>query len=81
MARGKKRRKKGPVEQTDKTTHKYEFGEQAVQSRQLECYVFNDSLDAILDDGTCEHCRYFLTTRCPHVDEFLEEVEDMEPDL
>ncbi|MGB9635664.1 MAG: hypothetical protein ACPL1Y_00215 [Thermoplasmata archaeon] len=47
----------------------------------LVCYVFNDAMDPLLDDGACEHCKYFLTMKCPHIDEFIEEVEDMEPEL
>ncbi|MCX8173032.1 MAG: hypothetical protein N3F63_00265 [Thermoplasmata archaeon] len=78
--KSKKTHKKGN-DKPGKTSRKYKLEDSLMSSGQLECYLFNDSLDPMLDDGTCEHCRYFLTTRCPHVDEFLEEVEDMEPEL
>lgn len=80
MVKGKRERKMGNTT-SNKNPRKYKIEDTMLSSGQLECYVFNDSLDSILDDGDCEHCRYFLTTKCPHVDEFLEEVEDMEPEL
>lgn len=44
------------------------------------CYVFNPALRATLDDTRCSHCRYYLTARCPHIDEFLDDVEDLSPE-
>jgi hypothetical protein len=44
------------------------------------CYVFNPGLRAALDDTHCTHCRFYLTSRCPHIDEFLDDVEDLSPD-
>jgi len=44
------------------------------------CYVFNGALRAGLDDTRCSHCRLYLTARCPHIDEFLDDVEDLSPD-
>ncbi len=44
------------------------------------CYAFNPSLRPSLDDTRCSHCRYYLTARCPHIDEFLDDVEDLSPD-
>ena len=44
------------------------------------CYVFNTSLRSTMDDTRCSHCRYYLTARCPHIDEFLDDVEDLSPD-
>jgi hypothetical protein len=44
------------------------------------CYVFNPLLGARLDDTRCSHCRFYLTARCPHIDEFLDDVEDLSPE-
>lgn len=44
------------------------------------CYVFNPILKRNLDDTACEHCRFYLTPRCPHLDEFMEDLEDLTPD-
>ncbi|MEM3444562.1 MAG: hypothetical protein QXJ27_07305 [Thermoplasmata archaeon] len=80
MRKGKKERKNG-AEKGKKTRTSFPIEDAFSRPEPLECYVFNDALDPLLDDGACEHCRFFLTTRCPHVDEFIEEVEDMELDL
>jgi len=45
---------------------------------QEECYIFNDKLPKKQDDGKCIHCKYFLTLQCEHIDEFLEEVDELE---
>ena len=44
------------------------------------CYVFNRSLAAAFDDRHCGHCRHYLTPRCPHFDEFVEDVEELGPE-
>ncbi len=44
------------------------------------CYVFNRSLPGAYDDKHCTHCRHYLTARCPHIDEFIDDVEDMAPE-
>lgn len=44
------------------------------------CYAFNHSLKSNLDDTRCSHCVHYLTARCPHIDEFLDDVEDLSPD-
>ena len=44
------------------------------------CYVFNSALRGALDDTRCSHCRHYLTARCPHIDEFLDDVEDLSPE-
>ena len=44
------------------------------------CYEFNGALARGLDDTRCRHCRHYLTARCPHIDEFLDDVEDLEPE-
>ena len=44
------------------------------------CYVFNHSLRTGLDDTRCSHCRHYLTASCPHIDEFLEDVEELSPE-
>jgi hypothetical protein len=44
------------------------------------CYVFNDTLRTSMNDTRCSHCRFYLTARCPHIDEFLDDVEDLSPE-
>ena len=44
------------------------------------CYVFNAALRRDYDDAWCHHCRHYLTSTCPHIDEFLEDVEDLTPE-
>ena len=44
------------------------------------CYAFNGALRTTMDDTRCEHCRHYLTARCPHIDEFLDDVEDLSPE-
>lgn len=44
------------------------------------CYVFNAAFPATSNDSHCSHCRHYLTSRCPHIDEFLEDVEDLGPE-
>jgi hypothetical protein len=44
------------------------------------CYEFNDDLHTVWNDRHCEHCRHYLTARCPHIDEFLDDVEDLTPE-
>jgi len=44
------------------------------------CYAFNHLLRPNLDDTRCQHCAHYLTARCPHIDEFLDDVEDLAPD-
>jgi hypothetical protein len=44
------------------------------------CYEFNSLLRPAWDDRHCEHCRHYLTARCPHIDEFLDDVEDLTPE-
>jgi ferredoxin-thioredoxin reductase catalytic subunit len=44
------------------------------------CYEFNDDLTTVWNDRHCEHCRHYLTARCPHIDEFLDDVEDLTPE-
>jgi hypothetical protein len=45
-----------------------------------ECYEFNRLLLPAWNDRYCEHCRHYLTARCPHIDEFLDDVEDLSPE-
>jgi hypothetical protein len=42
------------------------------------CYEFNERLKGVLDDTFCYHCRHYLTTRCPHLDEFMDHLDDLE---
>jgi len=44
------------------------------------CYEFNDDLHSAWNDRHCQHCRHYLTARCPHIDEFLDDVEDLTPE-
>ena len=44
------------------------------------CYEFNSLLRPAWNDRHCEHCRHYLTARCPHIDEFLDDVEDLTPE-
>jgi len=40
------------------------------------CYAFNHRIPPRFDDRRCDHCRHYLTPRCPHIEEFLDEVDD-----
>jgi len=44
------------------------------------CYEFNSELENGANDRHCSHCRHYLTARCPHIDEFLDDVEDLSPE-
>jgi hypothetical protein len=44
------------------------------------CYKFNTLFPASFDDAHCSHCKHFLTARCPHIDEFLDDVEELAPE-
>lgn len=44
------------------------------------CYEFNRLLGTGANDRFCEHCRHYLTARCPHIDEFLDDVDDLSPE-
>ena len=44
------------------------------------CFEFNHLLLPTWNDHRCEHCRHYLTARCPHIDEFLDDVEDLSPE-
>ena len=44
------------------------------------CYEFNTLLRAAWNDGHCDHCRHYLTARCPHIGDFLDDVEDLTPE-
>jgi hypothetical protein len=44
------------------------------------CYEFNRQLLPSWNDKHCSHCRHYLTARCPHIDEFLDDVEDLSPE-
>jgi hypothetical protein len=45
-----------------------------------ECYEFDNRLGSSFNDKHCRHCRHYLTARCPHIDEFLEDVDDLSPE-
>ena len=44
------------------------------------CYEFNPQLRQTWNDKHCSHCRHYLTARCPHIDEFLDDVDDLTPE-
>jgi len=44
------------------------------------CYVFNPRLRLTMNDRRCEHCAHYLTPRCPSVEEFLDNVEELSPE-
>jgi hypothetical protein len=44
------------------------------------CFEFNQLLLPSWNDRRCEHCRHYLTARCPHIEEFLDDVEDLSPE-
>lgn len=48
--------------------------------RDRPCYAFNRALPAVADDRYCMHCHHYLTARCPHIDEFLDDVEELGPE-
>ena len=58
------------------------FGETEDEHRFVdrECYEFNPQLRTLWNDRHCEHCRHYLTPRCQHLDEFLDDVEDLSPE-
>ena len=44
------------------------------------CFEFNGRLLPSWNDKHCSHCRYYLTASCPHIDEFLDDVDDLSPE-
>ncbi len=48
--------------------------------RNRACYEFNRRLPSRSDDRHCHHCRHYLTSRCPSLEEFLDEVDDLSPE-
>jgi hypothetical protein len=48
--------------------------------RNRPCYQFNPRLPRATDDRGCEHCHHYLTARCPHLEEFLDDLEDPDPE-
>jgi hypothetical protein len=67
-----------PAWRPSRETGEAEDGEDKFRNR--PCYVFNSSLKPGHDDKACGHCRYYLTASCPHIDEFIDDVEDLSPD-
>lgn len=59
------------------------LGEEVDESQRFfdrPCYEFNSLLRPAWDDRYCEHCRHYLTARCPHIEDFLDDVEDLTPE-
>ncbi|MGI0053836.1 MAG: hypothetical protein ACREC5_01090 [Thermoplasmata archaeon] len=48
--------------------------------RDRPCYAFNRTLAPGYDDRFCSHCRHYLTARCPHIEEFLDDVDELGPE-
>ncbi|MGI0055021.1 MAG: hypothetical protein ACREB9_05930 [Thermoplasmata archaeon] len=44
------------------------------------CYEFNGRLTTSSNDRRCVHCRHYLTPRCPEIDEFLDDVDELGPE-
>jgi len=45
-----------------------------------ECYEFNGKLDRTLDDKCCTHCNLYLTLGCPHLKDFMDDIDGLDPD-
>ncbi|MCL4325993.1 MAG: hypothetical protein M1481_04125 [Candidatus Thermoplasmatota archaeon] len=43
-----------------------------------ECYTFNKDLKSKFNDKRCEHCKFYLTMNCKYINDFIDEMEDME---
>lgn len=57
-----------------------ESSEEEMPRQGRPCYVFNPILRKNMDDSACEHCRFYLTSRCPHLEEFMEDLDEMSPE-
>lgn len=44
----------------------------------FNCYEFYKALKKDFDDGKCEHCKKYLTNACDHIDEFLDDIDDLD---
>jgi hypothetical protein len=44
------------------------------------CYVFNKRLERSKDDKCCVHCNLFLTLACPHLSDFMDDIDGLDPD-
>ncbi len=53
---------------------------ETVPPRDRPCYEFNPGLPRASDDRGCVHCRHYLTARCPHLEEFLEDLYEPDPE-
>jgi hypothetical protein len=45
-----------------------------------DCYVFNVRLDKDKDDRCCIHCKMYLTLQCPHLSDFMDDIDGLDPD-
>jgi hypothetical protein len=61
-------------------TEDEEAGDDSERFVNRPCYEFNPQLRGAWNDKHCSHCRHYLTARCPHIDEFLDDVEDLSPE-
>ena len=43
-----------------------------------ECYEFNEKLKSQFDDRCCQHCKKYLTLQCQYLDEFMEEIDELD---
>jgi|GEM_PF-6094396 hypothetical protein len=60
--------------------HAFRETSEEMPTKGRPCYVFNNALRRELNDTDCSHCRHYLTYRCPHLDEFLDNVDELSPD-
>jgi len=79
----KKTNKKSKIKNTKSSTKiPYDINKNELNAEDgyvgRECYVFNLKLKKEFDDLRCEHCMYYLTTKCKYIEEFLDEMEDLE---
>ena len=42
------------------------------------CFQRHPHLSPEFEDLRCEHCANYLTMQCPHIDLFIDDVEDLE---
>ena len=45
-----------------------------------DCYDFNERLDRSKDDKCCVHCNLYLTLACPHLKDFMDDIDGLDPD-
>ncbi|MEE9152232.1 MAG: hypothetical protein V3U20_10445 [Thermoplasmata archaeon] len=56
----------------------FEWMEEENEFCNRECYEFNDKLKNLFDDNCCEHCIKYLTLQCERLEDFMEEIVDLD---